>query len=265
MKVVLFCGGMGMRLRDYSETIPKPLVPIGQRPILWHLMKYYSHFGHREFILCLGYRAEAIKNYFIDYDERLTNDFRMRGDGRALELLGNDIADWSITFVDTGLDANIGTRLQAVKPHLEAEDCFLANYADGLSDLDLDAYLARFRAGGRIASLVSVVAPQTFHLVESGPDRLVRGMRHVSRSDVRVNGGFFAFRREIFDYMKAGEELVEEPFQRLIDAGQLEAHDHDGFWLAMDTFKDKSQFEDLVRRGETPWQVWRSGPRRADT
>jgi len=259
MKVVLFCGGMGMRLRDYSETIPKPLVPIGQRPILWHLMKYYAHYGHREFILCLGYRAEAIKNYFIDYDERLTNDFTMRGDGKAIELLGNDIADWSITFVDTGLDTNIGGRLLAVKPHLEGEDCFLANYADGLSDLPLDRYVDRFLDGGRVATMVSVVAPQTFHLVESDRERVVRGMRHVSRSDVRVNGGFFAFRRELFDYMKPGEELVEEPFQRLIAEEQLEAWPHDGFWLAMDTFKDKSRFEELVRDGHTPWQVWR-GP-----
>lgn len=262
MKVVLFCGGMGMRLRDYSETVPKPLVPIGQRPILWHLMKYYAHFGHRDFILCLGYRAEAIKDYFIHYDERLSNDFRLRRGGSEIELLGSDIADWTITFVDTGLESNIGQRLAAVRPHLEGEEIFLANYADGLSDLDLDAYVKWFCASGRVASLVSVVAPQTFHLVESGEDQFVAGMRHVSRSDVRVNGGYFAFRQEIFDAIRPGEELVEEPFQRLIERKELLAHSHDGFWLSMDTFKDKSRFEDLVREGHTPWQVWKAGAAR---
>ena len=262
MKVVLFCGGMGMRLRDYSETVPKPLVPIGARPILWHLMKYYAHFGHRDFILCLGYRAEAIKDYFIHYDERLSNDFRLSRGGSEIELLGSDIADWTITFVDTGLDANIGQRLVAVRPHLEGEEMFLANYADGLSDLDLGAYVDAFRASGRVASLVSVVAPQTFHLVESGADGIVADMRHVSRSDVRVNGGFFVFRKEIFDAIGPGEELVEEPFQRLIEQKPLLAHAYDGFWRSMDTFKDKSQFEDLVRTGQTPWQVWKTGAAR---
>lgn len=262
MKVVLFCGGMGMRLRDYSETVPKPLVPIGSRPILWHLMKYYAHYGHRDFILCLGYRAEAIKDYFIHYDERLSNDFRLSRGGSEIELLGNDIADWTITFVDTGLDANIGQRLSAVRPHLEGEEMFLANYADGLSDLDLASYVETFRASGKVASLVSVVAPQTFHLVETGADGVVSDMRHVSRSDVRVNGGFFVFRQAIFDAMRPGEELVEAPFQRLIEQKQLLAHNYDGFWRAMDTFKDKSQFEDLVRTGQTPWQVWKAGAAR---
>ena len=262
MKVVLFCGGMGMRLRDYSETVPKPLVPIGQRPILWHLMKYYAHFGHRDFVLCLGYRAEAIKDYFIHYDERLSNDFRLSRGGSEIELLGSDIADWTITFVDTGLEANIGERLAAVRPHLEGEEMFLANYADGLSDLDLGGYVAGFRASGAVASLVSVVAPQTFHLVEADGDGRVSGMHHVSRSDVRVNGGYFVFRQEIFDVLGPGEELVEQPFQRLIDRRQLLAHPHDGFWLAMDTFKDKTRFEDLVREGNTPWQVWRRGATR---
>lgn len=261
MKVVLFCGGMGMRLRDYSETIPKPLVPIGRRPILWHLMKYYAHFGHRDFVLCLGYRAEAIKNYFIHYDERMTNDFILDRGGRETRLLGSDIEDWSITFVDTGQDANIGMRLRAVREHLEGEEIFLANYADGLSDLDLSSYLDTFERSGKTASLVSVVAPQTFHIVEADSSGLVHGMRHVSRSDVRVNGGFFAFRPAIFDLIREGEDLVEEPFGRLIEKEDLIAHPHDGFWRSMDTFKDKSAFERLVREGNTPWQVWNTPAR----
>jgi glucose-1-phosphate cytidylyltransferase len=257
MKVVLFCGGMGMRLRDGAESTPKPLVNIGPRPILWNLMKYYAHFGHRDFILCLGHGAEAIKNYFLHYDERLSNDFVLRKGGTDVELLARDIDDWTVTFVDTGLRSNIGMRLRAVQPHLAGEEVFLANYADGLSDLPLDRYLEQFQAHGRVASMLSVPAPQSVHMINSDKSGLVQSIEHVSNTVLRVNGGFFAFRREIFDYLREGEELVDEPFQRLIKARQLVAYDHDGFWLAMDTFKDKQQFEAMLAAGNTPWQVWR--------
>ena len=257
MKVVLFCGGMGMRLREHAESLPKPLVTVGPRPILWNLMKYYAHYGHREFILCLGHGAEAIKNYFLHYDERLSNDFVLRKGGADVELLGRDIDDWTITFVDTGLRANAGMRLLAVRRFLEGEEAFLANYADGLSDLPLDRYLENFREHGRVASMLSVPAPQTFHMIHADKSGLVQCIEHVSHSAMRMNAGFFAFRREIFDYIREGEELVVEPFQRLIDARQLIAYEHDGFWLAMDTFKDKHQFEQLLASGATPWQVWK--------
>src|SRR5215210_4763777 len=137
MKVVLFCGGLGLRLRDYSDSIPKPMVNIGYRPILWHVMKYYAHFGHKDFILCLGYKADAIKNYFLTYDECISNNFVLSNGGKNLRLLHSDIQDWNITFVDTGLTANIGQRLKAVEPYLEQETMFLANYSDGLTDLPL--------------------------------------------------------------------------------------------------------------------------------
>lgn len=256
MKVVLFCGGMGMRLREVSEDIPKPLVPIGQRPILWNLMKYYAHFGHRDFILCLGYRAEAIKNYFINYDERLTNDFVLSGGGANMQLLGSDIGDWSITFVDTGIESNIGMRLRAVREHIGDDEVFLANYADGLTDLDLDKYVANFERSGKIASMVSVVAPLSLHVVDADASGSVKELKPMQGDHMRINGGFFAFRREIFEYLGEGEELVEQPFQRLIAAGELLAQPHDGFWMAMDTFKDKSHFEQMVRDGKTPWKVW---------
>jgi glucose-1-phosphate cytidylyltransferase len=256
MKVVLFCGGMGMRLREHAESLPKPLVTVGRRPILWNLMKYYAHYGHRDFVLCLGHGAEAIKNYFLHYDERLSNDFVLRKGGADVQLLGRDIDDWTITFVDTGLRANIGMRLRAVRSHLDGEEAFLANYADGLSDLPLDRYVEHFRAHGRIASMLSVPAPQTVHMIHAEKNGLVQSIEHVSSSELRMNAGFFAFRREIFDYIGEGEELVAEPFNRLIQARQLVAYPHDGFWMAMDTFKDKQQFETLVANGTTPWQVW---------
>jgi glucose-1-phosphate cytidylyltransferase len=256
MKVVLFCGGMGMRLRDHAESLPKPLVTIGSRPILWNLMKYYAHYGHRDFILCLGHGAESIKSYFLKYDERLSNDFVLRKGGADVRLLARDIDDWTITFVDTGVRANIGMRLRAVRSHLEGEEAFLANYADGLSNLPLDTYLSHFGEHGRIASMLSVPAPQTVHMINADKSGLVQSIEHVSNSVLRMNGGFFAFRREIFDYIRDGEELVDEPFQRLIKDRQLVAYEHDGFWMAMDTFKDKQSFEAMLANGHTPWQVW---------
>jgi glucose-1-phosphate cytidylyltransferase len=258
MKVVLFCGGMGMRLRDYSEQVPKPLVEIGQRPILWHLMKYYAHHGHKDFVLCLGHGASAIKTYFRSYDETFSNDFVLSDGGRRIDLLQRDIDDWRITFVDTGLRASIGERLLQVRPHLAGEEVFLANYADGLSDLDLGGYLSYFHERKKLACFLSVAAPHTFHIVDSDPDHHVRKLEAVGRSIVRINGGFFIFRQEIFDYLKRGEDLVLEPFDRLIGERQLLAYPFDGFWRNMDTFKDKLELEDLLQGGRPPWQVWKS-------
>jgi glucose-1-phosphate cytidylyltransferase len=257
MKVVLFCGGLGTRIRDYSENIPKPLIPIGTRPILVNLMRYYAHYGHKDFVLCLGYRAESIKQYFLEYNEAMSNDFVLTKGGREVELLQRDIDDWTITFVDTGLNANIGERLLAVKKHVAHEDVFMANYSDGLSDLPLPAYVDTFLATDCTAQLLSVPAPHAFHIVESDDNALARRLVYVGESKVRINGGFFVFRRDIFDYIRPGEELVIEPFQRLIEKSKLRAHPYDGFWASMDTFKDKQRFEDMLARGQTPWQVWK--------
>ncbi len=258
MKVVLFCGGLGTRLREYSETIPKPMVNIGYRPIIWHLMKYYAHFGHTEFILCLGYRGDIVKQYFLGYDECLSNDFEMTGGSKDVKLYGRDIEGWKITFAETGLHANIGQRLKAVQRYLGDDEMFLANYSDGLSDLPLTEYLDQFRRQDKTASFLCVRPSQSFHAVSLTDDSLVKDIRHVGGSNLWINGGFFAFKREIFDYLKDGEELVDEPFQRLIRLEQLTAHRYRGFWACMDTFKDKQAFDDMHARGETPWAVWKS-------
>jgi glucose-1-phosphate cytidylyltransferase len=233
------------------------MVPLGYRPIIWHLMKYYAHFGHRDFILCLGYRGDQIKNYFLNYEEGVSNDFVLSEGGRKRELLTSDIEDWKITFVETGLHSNIGQRLKAVQHHLGDDEMFLANYADGLSDLNMTDYVAEFRRQDRVATFLQVRPGQTFHLVSSDDAGVVRDIRHVSQSDVWINGGFFAFKREIFDYMREGEELVVEPFRRLIAAGQLMAHRCSGFWQCMDTFRDKQLLDDLNARGNPPWEVWK--------
>jgi glucose-1-phosphate cytidylyltransferase len=257
MKVVLFCGGLGLRLRDHFEKVPKPLVQIGSRPILWHLMNYYSHYGHTDFVLCLGYRGDAIKDYFLNYRETLSNDFVLSKGGREITLLGSDIDNWTITFVDTGLRSTIGERLKAAQPHLEGEEVFLANYSDGLTDLPLDRYVENFRARQRIGCFLSVRPTSVFHMVEAGSDDLVRELRSIQDSDLRINGGFFAFRHEIFDHIRAGEELVVEPFQRLIEANELLAYPYDGFWQCMDTFKDRQALEEMASRDDAPWQVWK--------
>jgi glucose-1-phosphate cytidylyltransferase len=257
MKVVLFCGGLGLRLRDYADHIPKPMVPIGYRPILWHVMKYFAHYGHKEFILCLGYRGDLIKQYFLNYDECLSNDFVFSKGGQSLELANSDIHDWKITFADTGLRSNIGQRLLAVEKYLAHEELFLANYTDGLTDLDLPSYLDFARQRNRIATFLSVRPNLSYHVTQTGDDGLVTSIEELTQSGIRINAGFFVLKQEIFRQMRPGEELVIEPFRRLIQKRQLAAFEYNGFFAAMDTFKDKQQLDDLYESGQPPWEVWR--------
>lgn len=259
MKVVLFCGGQGLRLRDESASIPKPMVTIGYRPILWHVMRYYAHFGHRDFVLCLGYRGDVIKRYFLDYDETVSNDFVLDGGAADVTLLRRDIENWRITFVDTGTNANLGQRLSAVREHLQGEEMFLANYSDGVTDLPLPKMLSAFARSDAIGAFLAVPAPSSLHVVTHGADQLVTSVTPMSASGIRVNAGYFAFRREIFDYLRPGEELVAEPFQRLIAAQRLLAYPWDGFWAPMDTFKDRQVLDEMHAAGSAPWMVWRHG------
>jgi glucose-1-phosphate cytidylyltransferase len=261
MKVVLFCGGLGTRLKEYSETIPKPMVEIGYRPLMWHLMRYYAHFGFKDFILCLGYRGDYIKKYFLNYDECMSNDFVMKNGGRDVQLYSNDIEDWTISFVDTGLHTNIGQRLLAVKDYLEGEDVFMANYSDGLADLNLNYYLANFYKNNKIACFLSVKPSQSFHVVSSGDDGRVTKIEPVAKSDIWINGGYFIFKKEIFDFIQEGEELVQEPFYRLLEQNQLITYKNQGFWACVDTLKEKKLFDDMYAKGETPWAVWDESPR----
>jgi glucose-1-phosphate cytidylyltransferase len=263
MRVVLFCGGLGMRLREYSDKIPKPMVPIGYRPLIWWVMKYYAHFGHRDFILCLGHKSDVIKDYFLTYNECRSNDFVMSEGGRKIELLQRDIDDWRITFVDTGMDANIGQRLAAVAPHLKNDEVFLANYADGLTDFHLPSMIDPFMRSGQVATFLSVRPNTTFHFVTRRDDGSVAAIDDVLSANSWINGGFFVLRRKIFDYIKAGDELVEEPFRRLIAERRLGTHAYDGFWRCIDTFKDLQSLEALYARGDAPWILWRDAAGRA--
>ncbi len=258
MKVVLFCGGLGMRIREHADSLPKPLVNIGYRPILWHVMKYYAHFGHKDFILCLGHQANLIKEYFLNYNECLSNDFVLSNGGQNLQLLNNDTHDWKITFADTGANSNIGQRLKAVQKYLEAEEVFLANYSDGLTDLHLPKLIDIFHKQKKTAIFLCVKPSLTYHFVSIKNSGLVTQIGDIHQSNIRINGGFYVFRKEIFEYIRDGEELVHEPFQRLIGLKKLVAYRHNGFFASMDTFKDKQHLDDLHSRGNAPWEVWKT-------
>jgi glucose-1-phosphate cytidylyltransferase len=258
MKVVLFCGGLGLRIREAGENIPKPMVPIGYRPILWHLMRYYAHYGHKDFVLCLGYRGDVIKRYFLDYDECISNDFVLSDGGKSIKLLASDTDNWSITFVDTGMDASVGQRLRAVRRHLGGEEFFLANYADNLSDVPLPTVIDHAKRHDKLATFVSVRPSQTFHVVRTAGDgSSVTAITPAAAGDLWMNGGFMVLKTGIFDHLHAGEELVGECFHRLIGLDQLTTYRHAGFWAAMDTFKEKMNLEEMYARGQAPWEVWR--------
>ena len=221
MKVVLFCGGMGTRLGGVGDGVPKPMVKIGYRPIIWHIMKYYAHYGHKDFILCLGYKADIIKEYFLNYNKYISVDFTMSNGGKKLTSEQSDILDWNITFIDTGLKSNVGQRLKAVESYLEGEDMFLANYADGLTNLHLPDMIDIFKDSGKIGCFICVKPSQSFHVVDLDAKGVINKIQYVRDSNVIINGGYFILKNEIFNYIKPGEELVVEPFQRLISDEQL--------------------------------------------
>ena len=255
MKVVLFCGGEGLRIRDHSGPLPKPMVRVGYRPVLWHLMKYYAHHGHKDFVLCLGHGADHIKRYFVDYDETVSNDFVLTG-GERVELLQSDLHDWRITFVDTGQTATVGERLLAVRPYLDDDEWFLANYADCLTDVAYDDVVRFAQESGRAATFLAVRPNYTSHVVDVDADGAVRGVAHVEDTGLRINGGFFVMNQRVFDHLRPGEDLLGAPTDRLVEAGELGAYAYDGFWACMDTFKEKRLLEDMHQSGPAPWEVW---------
>ncbi|MDA0658336.1 MAG: sugar phosphate nucleotidyltransferase [Planctomycetota bacterium] len=254
MKVVLFCGGMGMRIREHSEVIPKPMVCVGYRPIVWNLMKYYAFHGHTDFILCLGWKGNVIKDYFLRYDECVSNDFTLEGGN--VQLHNSDIHEWKITFVDTGQTANVGQRLKQVQHLVQDEEYFLANYSDGLTDLPLNDLVDDFKQKQVVASCLCVKPAQSFHLIDADEHGMAQRITPVAQAEQWMNGGFFAMTPEVFNYMQPGEDLAFEPFRRLIDVQKLGAYRYEGFWGCMDTYKEKQALDDMYARGNTPWEVW---------
>jgi len=233
------------------------MISIGSRPILWHVMKYYAHFGHKEFILCLGYQGSVIKDYFLNYNECASNDFVLSNGCKQVELVQRDIEDWRITFVDTGANSNIGQRLRSIEKYLGRDEVFLANYSDGVTNFPLPRLIEYFHTKGKTAALLSVKPNLSCHFVSAQSGGLVTDIRDIHRSDLRINGGYYVFRRDIFKYIREREELVQEPFRRLIERQELLAVDYDGFFACLDTFKDKQYLDDLYASGDAPWEVWK--------
>ncbi len=257
MKTVILCGGRGMRLREYTEAIPKVLVEIGGRPILWHIMKTYSHYGYTDYVLALGYLGDRVKEFFLEYQGWRRRDIRLRlGETAPPELLGGDGEDWTITFAGTGLDTNTGGRIKRLEPYL-TDDVFFATYGDGVSDLDLDALLAFHRSHGRVAT-VTVVQPRIgLGVLDVDADQRVTRFEEKPQMDGWVNGGFFVFDRRVFDYLDDNSDLERECLTRLAEDRQLMAYQHRGFWACMDTYKDNVDLNARWSCGHAPWRIWK--------
>lgn len=257
MKVVLFCGGYGMRMRDGVSDLPKPMHQVGPRPLIWHVMRYYAHFGHTDFVLCLGYGAHHIKDFFLHYDETASNDFVLNGN--EVELLGSDIKDWRITFVHTGLDSAIGERLRRVRPFVQNEEMFLANYADVLTDAPLDDMVAQFAASDAIGGLMAVPPQSAFHCVQVDEDGRLGSISTLQELPLWENGGYMIFRPEIFDYLSEGCDLIGDVCTPLARQGRMMGYRHKGFWQPADTVKERIALEAGYQAGNRPWMLW-DGP-----
>jgi glucose-1-phosphate cytidylyltransferase len=258
MKVVLFCGGYGLRMRDGASDTPKPMVTVGPRPLLWHVMRYYAHYGHTDFVLCLGYGGHHIKQFFLDYQESASNDFVLHNG--QIEMLRSDIADWRITFVDTGQDSPIGERLRRVREHVAGEEMFLANYADVLTDAPIDAMIAQFAATPDAVGQLLAVPPQAaFHVVEVGEDQRVEAITALKDMRLQENGGYLVLRQEVFDYLPENGDLVADACAVLAKEGRLGAYPYHGFWHPADTVKERVALEAMYQAGRTPWMPWRTG------
>ena len=256
MKVVLFCGGLGMRMRDGVTSGPKPMAMIGDRPLMWHVMRYYAHYGHTDFVLCLGYGASHVKDFFLNYDETRSNDFVLEGGDRQVKLFRTDISDWRITFVDTGLNSAIGERLRRVRRFVEDEPMFLANYADVFTDAPLPDMIERFEASNAVVSLLAVPPQSSHHVVDVAEDGVITQVTPVRDLRQWENGGYFVLSPEIFDYLNEGEDLVEDALGRLIPQRRVLAYPYKGYWSPADTVKERAQLEERYHRGECPWMIW---------
>ena len=258
MKTVILCGGRGMRLGDHGTSVPKALIEIGGQPILWHLLKLYSHYGLNEFILCLGYLGDAIKRYFLEH-HWLATDFTLemsRAGDYQLRQHERRGEDWRITFVETGLDTNTGGRLKRVEDHLAGEEEFCVTYGDGLSNIDLRALLEFHRSHGRLGTLTAVHPRSNFGILRLDDESAITDFQEKPEIRDWINGGFFVFNRRVFDYLEANSVLEREPLERLARERQLIAYRHTGFWKCMDTYKDNLEFNELWDEGKAAWKLW---------
>jgi glucose-1-phosphate cytidylyltransferase len=256
---MILCGGRGTRIRDVTEDLPKPMIQVGGLPILWHIMKYYASFGHRDFVLCLGYKGHAIKEFFLNYEAR-TRDVTVRlGAPQAVEFHGSHgERDWTVTLAETGLDAMTGARVARARRYVDGDE-FMLTYGDGVGDVDLDKLLAFHRAHGRVLTVTGVRPPGRFGEIMSAADGRVTEFNEKPQATAGViSGGFFVCNRRLFDYLPEREDLVfeQEPIRKLVADGQLMVYAHEGFWQPMDTHRDWLLLNGMYERGQAPWKVW---------
>ncbi len=261
MKVVILCGGQGTRIRDVAESIPKPMIPIGGYPILWHIMKGYAAAGHKDFVLCLGHMGHVIKDFFLNY-RAFTGDFTITlGRDQAIAYHGGGGEDgWRVTLADTGDDALTGARVRRIRKYVGDDDNFLLTYGDGLSDIDLKALVAFHKGHGKVLTVTGVRPPGRFGEMESDADgRVVEFNEKPQASGGRISGGFFVCRRQLFDYLDDRTDLVfeQEPIRKLVAEGEMMVYDHDGFWQCMDTARDYRLLTGLWADGAAPWKAWK--------
>ena len=254
MKVVIFAGGLGSRLSEETESKPKPMVEIGGRPILWHIMKHYAHHGLKEFVIALGYRGEVIKRWFLDMAE-LDGSFTLSLGDRRVERHDRPLDDWKLRLIDTGVETQTGGRLARVAPLLR-DGTFMLTYGDGLCDLDLDKLLAFHRAHGKLATVTAVRPPARFGELQFEGDLVKRFSEKPQLGEGWINGGFFVLEPAVLDLIPGDVHWEREPLERLAAAGQLTAYKHESFWQCMDTLREKRLLDSLWTSGRAPWKVW---------
>jgi len=255
-KVVILCGGKGTRLREETENKPKPLVTVGGLPILWHIMKHYAHYGFNDFILCLGYKGELIKEYFLSYQYRRWDVQLNLKDGINSIIKGKDeVEDWNIIFAGTGLETNTGGRVKKVEKYIDG-DYFFLTYGDGLSDVNLMELESFFLQKGKIGVVTGVRPQSKYGEIAVDPDGIITSFKEKPWLNSYINGGFFIFNRKIFDYLNENCTLEQEVFQQLISEQQLAMYKHEGFWKCMDTYKDYQELNEMWYQGNTSWKVY---------
>lgn len=260
MKVIILCGGKGTRLREETEYRPKPMVPIGNRPILWHIMKTYAHYGHKEFILCLGYKGEMIKDYFRNYLWNTCDTTLFLGRTPAAQFhTRHTEEDWSVTLADTGENSMTAYRIRQIEKYLGNDEQFLLTYGDGVGSVDIPASIAQHAASGKACTLTAVHPPGRFGELGIDPDNTIHGFNEKPQTESGyINGGYMVCSRKLFEYLPddPGMMLEQAPMKHLTEDGQLAAFKHDGFWQPMDTFQEFTLLNKLWEAGEAPWKVW---------
>ena len=256
MKVVILAGGFGTRISEESHLKPKPMIEIGERPILWHIMKYYSQFGFHEFVICLGYKQYVVKEFFADYFLH-TSDVTFDLANNQMEVHNNYSEPWKVTLVDTGLHTMTGGRIKRIRDYVGGET-FMLTYGDGVADVDIAALLAFHKKHGKIATITAVNVGQKFGVLDVDGDNNINAFREKDDDDGSlINGGFMVMEPGVFDYIEGDATVFEKkPLEDLARDGQLMAYKHNGFWKCMDTQRDKMQLEEMWSKGEAPWKVW---------